>query len=180
MWWRWRSWPFVLIEVFLLRTVDRWTHPAFPQVSPWTTLIKTHLIIPSSSSPINHRYHHYHHRITSPGGKIFSSSSFFSFSSFSSSWFPIIRDSHLAANPGAVVGQDAYTEYAKVGTSPSLYLYLNLYLYLYLYLNLSPSPSADDYSFWLKIFQGRDEEDSERILTFAETPNEEYPLYPAG
>jgi len=53
---------------------------------------------------------------------------------------PFLRKSHLAANPGAVVGEDAYTEYAK----------------------------------------GRDEEDSERVLTFAETPNEEYPLYPAG
>ena len=27
------------------------------------------------------------------------------------------RKSHLAANPGAVVGEDAYTEYAKVGAS---------------------------------------------------------------
>ena len=29
------------------------------------------------------------------------------------------RESHLAANPGAVVGEDAYTEYAKVRLLPS-------------------------------------------------------------
>ena len=34
------------------------------------------------------------------------------------------RESHLAANPGAVVGEEAYTEYAKVGAPLFLYLYL--------------------------------------------------------
>ena len=34
------------------------------------------------------------------------------------------RESHLAANPGAVVGEDAYTEYAKVRMSSYLYSYL--------------------------------------------------------
>ena len=34
------------------------------------------------------------------------------------------RESHLAANPGAVVGEDAYTEYAKVRILPYFHVFV--------------------------------------------------------
>ena len=77
------------------------------------------------------------------------------------------RESHLAANPGAVVGEEAYTEYAKVGAPLFLYLYLVFVFYVCIYV----------FNFSLTL---QDEDDSEQILTFSEIPNEEYPLYPAG
>ena len=44
------------------------------------------------------------------------------------------RESHLAANPGAVVGEEAYTEYAKVGAPLFLYLYLVFVFYICIYV----------------------------------------------